>query len=104
MISNEQIAHDLTMVYLRNRYGIEMSGSFASGDGSISSAHFPSVSDPRYIKVGTGEQGFFGREKQKLVRSGNKVDALFSIMVQDYLDAYAYFYRLLCERNSDSGA
>lgn len=70
---------------------------------SISSEHFPSASDPRYTRVRTGERGFFGLEKKQQVQSGNKVDTLFSEMVQDYLDAYAHFYRLLCERKFDSG-
>ena len=69
MISKEQIAHDLTMIYLENKYEIHVTGelyiSGDSGNGTISTEHFPSVSEPDYIKVKTGEKGMFGLSKNK---------------------------------------
>ena len=32
MTSKEQIAHDLTMIYMKNRYGINVSGNFYIND------------------------------------------------------------------------
>lgn len=103
MISKEQIAHDLTIIYLENKYGIHVTGdiyiSGDSGNGTISTEHFPSVSEPDYIKVKTGEKGVFGLSKKQKVRAGNKIDPLFAEMVQNYYDAYTHFYRLLCEQD-----
>ena len=105
MIPKEQIAHDLTMVYMKNRYGIDVSGSIYindnNGTGTIETEHFPMVSDPQYVKVGTGEKGLFGLERKQKVQSGNKVDPLFLEMVQNYYSAYSHFYSLLCENDTD---
>ena len=99
MISKEQIAHDLTMVYLINRYGISVNGDFSINDGSgfgnFHTNHFPDASEPKYVKVGTGQKGFLGLEKKDKVKSGNKVDDLFMEMVSNYNNAYEHFYRLL---------
>ena len=68
MISKEQLAHDLTMVYLNNRYGIDVDGHFSSSDGdgsgSVDTTKFPSAFEIKYKKVGTGERGFLGFEKK----------------------------------------
>lgn len=105
MISKEQIAHDLTMVYMKNLYGIDVNGSINisdnSGTGWIETEHFPMTSEPHYVKEGTGKKGLFGLERKQKVQSGKKVDSLFSEMVQNYYDAYSHFYRLLCEKDAD---
>lgn len=99
MISKEQIAHDLTMIYMKNRYGIDISGDFSitegNGSGTIGTEHFPSTSEPQYIKVGTGEKGFLGMERKKKIESGLKVDGLFEEMVDSYFKAYSHFVNLL---------
>ena len=106
MISKEQIAHDLAIVYLKNRYGINVKGDFYisgdSGSGTVKTEHFPDVSEPEYTKVKTGEKGLFGLERKQKVPSGNKVDPLFAEMVQNYYDAYFHFYQLLCERDMET--
>jgi len=108
MISREQIAHDLAIVYLNNRYGIDVTGDFnvysnslentvesVSGTGSVVTSHFSSVKEPKYIKVGTGEKGMFGIEKKKKIPSGYLVDDIFNNMIDDYGLAYAHFLELL---------
>jgi hypothetical protein len=71
MISKEQIAHELTMMYLYNRYGVDVSGNFTvtsydenrvGGSGSVETNHIPSTKEPKNTKVGTGQKGFFGIE------------------------------------------
>lgn len=95
MISKEQIAHDLTIVYMKNRYGITVTGdlyiSENSGTGTIQTEHFPDVSEPEYTKIKTGEKGLFGLERKQKVQSVNKVDPLFAEMVKNYYDAYSHF-------------
>ncbi|MFR3729216.1 hypothetical protein [Lacrimispora sp.] len=108
MISREQIAHDLTMVYLNNKYGIDVTGDFnmysnssddtvnsSSGYGSVITNHFPNVKQPKYKKIGTGEKGFLGIEKKKKVPSGYLVDDIFNSMIDDYGLAYTHFLELL---------
>ena len=69
MISKEQIAHDLAIVYMKNRYGINVTGDFyisgASGSGTVKTERFPDASEPEYTKVKTGEKGLFGLERKK---------------------------------------
>ena len=108
MISKEQIAHELTMVYLSNRYGVDVKGDFivnssssdqnitgVIGSGSVETNHFPKTKDPKFIKVRTGEKGFLGFEKKEMVQSGFLVDDIFSDMVDDYYSAYIRFLKLL---------
>ena len=102
MISKEQIAHDLAVVYMKNRHGINVTGDFYSGSGTIQTEHFHDVSEPEYTKVKTGEKGLFGLERKQKVPSGNKVDPLFAEMIQNYYDAYFRFYQLLCERDVET--
>ena len=75
MISKEQIAHDLAIVYMKNRYGINVTGDFyisgASGSGTVKTESFPDASEPEYTKVKTGEKGLFGLERKHKVLSGN---------------------------------
>lgn len=102
MISKEQIAHDLTMVYMNNKYGINVSGLFSinggDGNGGVETEHFPDVSEISYSKVGTGEKGILGIEKKKIIPSGHKVDSLFSEMVENYFGAYNIFLELLSSK------
>lgn len=102
MIFKEQIAHDLTIIYMKNRYGIDISDDLSitdgTGAGTIGTEHFPSTSEPKYIKVGTGEKGFFGMERKKKIESGLKVDDLFDEMVDNYFKAYSHFINLLSKK------
>ena len=109
MISKEQIAHELTMIYMNNRYGVDISGTFdvstwddlkVSGSGSVKTDRFPSVKKSKYIKVGTGEKGFLGFEKKKSVESGYEVDGIFTEMIEDYYQAYSRFLQLLKEKEN----
>lgn len=92
MISKEQIAHDLTMVYLNNRYGVNVEGYFsvADGDGSgnIDTKKFPHVTEIKYKKVGTGEKGFLGLEKKVKVEDGYQSDDIIDELVCEYYQTY----------------
>ena len=96
MISKEQIAHDLTIVYLNNRYGINVNGSISvsDGDGSghVSTSKFPDCSEIKYKKIGTGERGFLGIEKKVKVEDGYKCDSIIESMIEEY---YQIFSRIL---------
>ena len=111
MLSKEQLAHELAMVYMNNKYGIHVSGRLYAndgyGEGSIETAHFPDVSEAVYTKVGTGETGFLGIEKKMKVQTGHEVDPIFSEMVENYYGATTSFWRYcpsrnLCKRPGDS--
>lgn len=92
MISKEQIAHDLTLVYLNNRYGINVDGSFhvSDGDGSgrIDTERFPPAFEINYAKVGTGERGFLGFEKKVWVKDGYAADGIIDEIIQEYYQTY----------------
>ena len=100
MISKEQIAHDLTIVYLNNRYGIDVGGhifvSDGDGNGDVSTEKFPDVSEINYKKVGTGEKGFLGIEKKLKVEDGYKADSIIDDMIEEY---YQVFSRILSRLN-----
>ena len=108
MISKEQIAHDLSIVYLTNRYGSEVVGRFdvlgdresVSGYGSVETKRMPDVDEEYIVKVKTGNKKKFGpinyNEKVKVV-DGYKVDSIFTKMIGDYKDAYARIIELLSE-------
>src|SRR4051812_4311581 len=105
MISNEQVAHDLALAYVVNRYGAEVTGEFSvtthdgdvSGSGTVRTERLPDVDEVRMVRVDTGEKRLFGLvEKTKLVDSGEyAADAVFIKMVDDYRSAYARFLGLL---------
>lgn len=103
MISKEQIAHELTMTYLNNRYGMDVTGNFnvsssnneVTGFGSVVTNHFPNANEPKIVKVGTGKKGFLGIEKKEKVQSGYLVDDIIKDMVEDYYNAYSSFLKLL---------
>ena len=100
MISKEQIAHDLTIVYLNNRYGIDVGGyiSVSDGDGcgDVSTEKFPDIFEINYKKVGTGERGFLGIEKKVEVEDGYKADSIIDDMIEEY---YQVFSRILSRLN-----
>ena len=100
MISREQIAHDLTIVYLNNRYGINVEGYISvndgDGHGDITTKTFPDISEINYIKVGTGEKGFLGLEKKVKVEDGYKADSIIDDMIKEY---YQVFSRILSRLN-----
>ena len=93
MISKEQIAHDLTMVYLNNRYGIHVKGYFSisdgDGSGNISTDRFPHSTEIKYKKIGTGEKGFLGLEKKVKVEDGYQSDDIIDELVHEYYQIYS---------------
>lgn len=106
-ISKEQIAHDLAMVYVNNRYGAEVTGDFSvgtsggdvTGSGSVETRRLPDTGKVRKIKVPTGEKTFMGLlEKKESVDAGYAVDVVFDEMINDYFDAYLRFLELLDRR------
>lgn len=107
MPSKEQLAHDLSLIYLANRYGIDVNGYFSvsgnngdiSGSGDVKTAHLPDVNKVKKTKVGTGEKGFLGIEKKKWVSGGYVVDDIFVSMISDYRKAYLRFIQLLDAEN-----
>lgn len=108
VISNEKIAHDLTMVYLSGRYGIEVSGNFSvssrdgevSGGGEVSTKYLPDFDEIDYVKLPTGQKYFFNllNEYEK-IENGYKTDMLFSHMIDDYFEIYKRFYDALISRD-----
>jgi hypothetical protein len=108
MISNEQVAHDLALAYVINRYGAEVTGEFnvstydgdVSGSGNVKTERLPDVDEVRMVRVNTGEKRLFGlAEKKELVDSGEyAADAVFNKMVDDYFSAYARFLELVESR------
>lgn len=106
MTLKEQIAHELTMIYMNNRYGIDVTGAFSlydgRGDGDIKTVHLPHTSEGVYGKVEIGETSLFGKAKTEKGRVGDKVDELFSEMVTTYYTVYAKFLKLLNEHGEDA--
>lgn len=98
MMTKEQIAHDLAMVYMYNRYGITVKGDVARGWGEIETKHFPSSTKFQYEEVELESRDIWGFNKTEKVEKGRKVDAIFQKMAADYQYAYQYFYDLI--RNS----
>ncbi len=102
MIAKEQIAHELAMIYMSNRYAIDISGTI-SGDedsvvGFISTEHLPGTQKEKTKRVKTGEIKKIGPikiEKKETVSDGYKVDSIFSEMVDEYYAAYNKFLELL---------
>ena len=103
MVSKEQIAHELTMIYMRNIYGTDITGFFSindgDGSGTISTEKFPSIDVPKYKKIGTGEKGLLGFEKKQKIQDGYAVDDLFAEMTETYLQTYSKFYQLICNND-----
>ncbi len=109
-MNDDQIAHDLAMVYVHNRHGAEVSGDFSvstasdnevTGSGTVATDRLPDVDELRMIEVGTGERQFFGLpEKKKLIEAGFKVDSIFEAMIEDYSSARSKFAELLADRQA----
>ena len=63
MINHDLIAHDLTIAYISNRYGAEVTGESSvgtrdentTGSGKVETIRFLDVNRVRVVKVGTGE-------------------------------------------------
>lgn len=107
MISTEQVAHDLALVYLVNRYGPEVDGSFdvTDGDGSgrVDTERLADVGTHKTMRVGTGEHGrvLFWREKKAYVETDEyQVDPVFRMMIRDYRDASSRFLELLTDSSA----
>ncbi len=114
MISNEMIAHELTIIYLNNRYGINVKGELnistdydekVSGNGTIETEHFGKIKELEYVKVSTGEKYFkkinkfnLGPDKKEKVPTGKNIypmDDIFADMVLDYKESFARFLGIL---------
>jgi len=103
VITTEQIAHDLAIVYLVNRYGPEVDGSFdvtdGDGSGSVDTERLPKVDAHTTRRVGTGEHRhllFLSWEKKADVETDEfQVDPIFRRMITEYRSAYARFLELL---------
>lgn len=96
MIDKEQIAHDLTMVYMRNRYGIDVAGSFSFSEnenhGQVSTEHLPSPEEADLVPVITKEKKFFKRKTIETIQKDYKIDSVIADMTKTYLDVYKKFY------------
>jgi hypothetical protein len=100
MMDKRQIAHDLTIVYLNNRYGPEVRGSIAysedGGAGDVQTMRMPGPTERRTKKIGTGEMRLRGLlEKKVRVDDGLKIDGIFEEVLQDYIAVYQRFYELI---------
>lgn len=109
-----KLAHDLAMVYLNNRYGVEVHGSFGVssssnerdcvssvfGEGSVETDRFPGVDVRVTTRELTDERHLFGfgpRKSVEIATDEFAVDDEFREMISDYFDAYRRFSRLLNE-------
>jgi hypothetical protein len=109
----DQIAHDLAIAYINNRYGVNVTGNFSvesstnyesdtvrdvRGQGNVETHHLPDLSDLQMVRVGTGTRSLFGigPEKTRLEPTGEyAVDSVFRSMIADYHNAYQRFLQLL---------
>lgn len=112
-MNKDQVAHDLAMAYIHNRYGAEISGEFSisssknydvgavddvTGDGKVETHRLPDVFEPETTRVKTGERHFFGIGPAKTaeVPTGEyAVDRVFRRMIEDFDNAYARFSKML---------
>ena len=103
MLTKEQIAHDLTMVYLNNYYGIDVSGELSistydddtSGSGTISTTHLPGVGEKKNTKQGIWKRGFLGREKKTQIDDSYIIDDFVDELVGNYIKIYTKILRKL---------
>lgn len=113
MIPTEQVAHDLAVAYINNRYGIRVTGEFSisssknyeldvvqdvTGEGSVRTEVLPDLHDPELVRVGTGQRHLFGLgpEKTELVPTGKyEIDGVLRSMIDDYHKAYSRILELL---------
>lgn len=116
MTTSEQLAHDLAMVYLVNRYSAgvvkDLNGDSSpfddgagTGRGRIDTERLPDVDAQKTTRVGTGEHGrflFWRFEKRLEVETGEyHVDPIFQLMINDYRKAHARFLQLLTGDEKD---
>ena len=107
MISPEQIAHDLAMVYVHNRHGAEVVGELSVdtwgedvvASGRVDTERLPGVNSKKTERVPTGEKRFFGLvDKKELVELDEfEVDDVFRDMLRDYRAAYTRFLSLISD-------
>lgn len=110
MITNEQIAHDLAIVYLVNRYGPEVDGSLdvtdGDGGGSVDTERFPDVDARKTIRVGTGEHRkvllWRFEKKTDIETDEHQVDPIFRGMIRDYHEARSRFLELLTDGGTNA--
>lgn len=103
MMTPEQLAHDLAIVYLNNRYGSDVSGEFTvstfdddvTGSGSVETERLPGVNKVLIEHVPTGEKRFGLFNKTVPVERGYEVDSTFLEIIEDYFLARNRFYELL---------
>lgn len=104
MVNNDQIAHDLAIAYINNRYGAEVTGSFSvstigndvTGEGDVRTERLPAPGKIRHKLIKTGDKVIFGLvAKRKFAADGFAVDPVFEQMIEDYRLAYARFVDLL---------
>lgn len=120
-VPREQIAHDLAIAYINNRYGAKVEGEFSvsadqdwsgdsprlsdvNGSGEVRTKTLPRVSKIRVeeVVVKTGGRTLFGlgpeRTRTDRVESGEfEVDHVFLNMIRDYYEAYGRFIELLAK-------
>jgi len=98
MPTREQIAHDLAIVYMHNRYGAGVEGFFnftgENGNGSVSTQRLPGPEQVKYRSVPTGERGFMGLQRKQRVEDGRAVDEIFAAMLAEYRQAYRVFLEM----------
>ncbi|MBC9225939.1 hypothetical protein GL325_06380 [Aeromicrobium sp. 636] len=101
-MDRDQLAHDMAMAYIHNRYGAEVSGEFSvssstdydsgavndvSGKGTVETDRLPEVFEVETTRVKTGERHLFGLGPAKTmeVSTGQyAVDRVFRRMIEDY--------------------
>lgn len=100
-IPKEMIAHDLTLVYLTNIFGVEVSGTVdvnVNGDRVLEDVitdKLPYPEELNYIKQKTGQRGFLGIEKTVKVPNGYKLDGELQSMIRLYYEVYERILSLL---------
>jgi len=105
MINKEQIAHDLALVYLNNRFGPEITSdfevySFEADDvrsrGSVDTERLPELMTVATKQVPTGEKTrWLKNPVTKTVEDGYEIDPIFLNMIQVYQQAYNRILLLL---------
>lgn len=106
MVSNETVAHDLAISYIRNRYGTEAVGKFnisgsegsVYGEGEVKTLKLPGPEAVKIRHEKTGIKKGFGPFKYDVTierEDGLEIDYLFIDMVKEYKVAYVRFLHLL---------
>lgn len=104
MVTREQLAHDLAIVYLNNRFGADVAGELSvntfddevTGSGSVETSRLPGVNKVLVEHIPTGEKRFFGLiDKTRPVEAGYEIDSTFLEIIDEYLLARDRFHSLL---------